>query len=324
MAYIGRMEGYWIGKESTRGTAVSPDLWIPHTEASFQDKIETQADESSIGVLLNSTELEKTKQYSEGEIKGMLATNGVGYLLLAILGQVTSNGTVWGGGAFEHDFSMSETNSKPSFTITKKTPLGTKQFALGMLSALNITANVGEAVMVGANVMAKAGEDTTATKAYAVDNKLYAKHLRVKIGDTIADLDSASGSCFETIELALTQELEDEFCFNSGSDLGDIFNKSFGITGSISRIKSDLNFETYAKDSVYKAMRIEIIDTNVTIGTSDNPTVRIDLARVSFEMPEDDNGLDEVVRESIAFTGHYDVANSKDIDVKVINTITSY
>ena len=52
---------------------------------------------------------------------------------------------------------MDETNSKQSFTVTKNTPLGTKQFALGMLSALNITANVGEAVMIGANIKAKAG-----------------------------------------------------------------------------------------------------------------------------------------------------------------------
>lgn len=71
-------------------------------------------------------------------------------------------------------------------------------------------------------------------------------------------------------------------------------------------------------------MRIEIIDTGVTIGASDNPTVRIDLAKVSFEMPEDEAGVDDVVRESIAFTAHYDIANSKDIDIKVINTKSSY
>lgn len=81
--------------------------------------------------------------------------------------------------------------------------------------------------MVGATIKSKASVSGSATKAYAVDNKLYAKHLTVKLADTIAGLDEASGNCFETIELALTQELEDEFCFNSGVDLGDIFNKSF-------------------------------------------------------------------------------------------------
>ena len=324
MTHTWRKEGYGIGKETTRGTVAAPTIWIPQTEASFQDKRETQADESAIGVLMNSTDIEKVKQYSEGEIWGILATNSIGYFLLSILGSVSSAPTSGGGWAFEHDFSMDETNTKQSFTVTKSTPLWTKQYALGMISALNISANVWEAVNMNASIMAKAGVAGSATKAYALDNKLYAKHLTVRIADNIAGLDSASGNCFESIELDLTQELEDEFCFNSGVDIGDIINKSFGITGSISRKKSDTNFETYADDVVYKAMRIEIIDANKTIWTSDNPSVIIDLAKVSFEYPEDDAGINDIVTETIAYTAHYDIANAKDIDIKVINTLSTY
>lgn len=46
---------------------------------------------------MNSTEVEKVKQYADGDIKGILATNGVGYLLLSILGTVTSAATSGGG-----------------------------------------------------------------------------------------------------------------------------------------------------------------------------------------------------------------------------------
>ena len=326
MTHIWRLEWFGIGKETTRGTAVAPAFWIPHTEASFQNRKEEVIDESSFWTWLNSANSEKTKEYADGNIKWILASNWCWYLFEAILGSGVSAATTWWGGAYQHDFTLTDTNTKPSFTIVKKTPLDTKAYTLGMLSSLTMSANVGEAVFLDVNIMAKVGVNTTATKAYAVDNKLYAKHLKVKIADDIAGLDWASGSCFENIELSLTQDLENEFCFNSGVGIGDIFNKAFWATGTIGRIKQDNTFEWFALSdpTTYKAMRIEIIDTGVTIGTSDNPSVIIDLARVSFGIPEDDAGLDEIVRETIPFTVHQDIANWENIDIKVINTLSAY
>lgn len=48
MVHTGRLEGYGIGKETTRGTAVAPSVWLQHTEAIVDDKFEKVADESSV------------------------------------------------------------------------------------------------------------------------------------------------------------------------------------------------------------------------------------------------------------------------------------
>ena len=38
---IGRLNNLGIGKESTRGTAVAPAIWMPQMELSYDDRIKT-------------------------------------------------------------------------------------------------------------------------------------------------------------------------------------------------------------------------------------------------------------------------------------------
>ena len=74
---------------------------------------------------------------------------------------------------------MLQSNSKPSLTISKKTPQNAESFANAMVSSLGISASVGEAVMMKAALRAKAGETATLTKAYSQDKKFYAKHVEI-------------------------------------------------------------------------------------------------------------------------------------------------
>jgi hypothetical protein len=48
------------------------------------------------------------------------------------------------------------------------------------------------------------------------------------------------------------------------------------------------------------------------------------LARVSFEEAPEDGGLNDIIRESVTIKGHYDLANTADIDITVINETASY
>lgn len=150
-------------------------------------------------------------------------------------------------------------------TISKKTPIGGERFALAMISAFGLSATAGEAVMMKAELRAKAGASASLTKSYTADNKLYAKNVTMKIANDIAGLGAASALCIESFELNLTQELEDGFCFESGVDLGDLFNKGFSIDGTLTKLKKDATYKDYVKNGDIKAMRIEIEDTSTTI-----------------------------------------------------------
>ena len=323
MTHIWRLEWYGVGKESARWTSVAPAIWIHHDEADFEDTIEKVIDESSLWKLMVSSASNKTKQYANWEIGGIMPSTSIGFFFLSLLWTVASAETA-GTWAYEHDFSMNNVNNKQSLTISKETPIQGLSFALAMVEALTVSANVGEAVKMKAWLRAKAWAVATLTKNYVEDNKFYAHMINIKLADTVAGLDGASALCIENIELSLTQELEDGFCFESGVDLGDIYNKGFAIDGTFGNIRQNITFDNYVKDETYKAMRIEMIDTSKTIWVSDNPTVQIDLARVSFEDHDEESGINDVVRETTTFKGHYDLANNLDINIKVINELSAY
>lgn len=323
MTHIWRLEGYWVALESTRWTAVDPTIWVHQTEADFEDVFEKVMDESALWVNTNTSESRKIKQYAQGWIGWILAITSIGYILKSLLGAVSSAETT-GTWAYEHAFSTSSVNTKPSVTISKKTPISGLRYALWVVESLGISAKVGEAVMMKAWVKAKAWVTATLSKSYTSDNKLYAKNVTIKLADTVAWLDGASALCLESFELNLTQELEDGFCFTSGVDLSDIYNKGFSIDGSFTKVKQDETYKDYVKNETYKAMRIQIIDTDTTIGVSDNPSVIIDIARISFEEHAQDGGLNDIIRENLTIKWHYDLANSSDLDITVINETASY
>lgn len=63
--YIGRQINVGFGKETTRGTAVAIARWLPKTDFSFDEKMETIQDESSIGVITDARDSFVAKRWAE-------------------------------------------------------------------------------------------------------------------------------------------------------------------------------------------------------------------------------------------------------------------
>ena len=105
MKIIGRDFKVGFGKESTRGTAVTPAVWEPLLDVpSVENKAEYIQDESNYGVIADSVDAVVAKEWSEGELKGNVHDKSFGYLLLAALGQVSS--AVKETTAYNHTFSL--------------------------------------------------------------------------------------------------------------------------------------------------------------------------------------------------------------------------
>lgn len=322
MPHIWRLEGYWVALESTRWTAVDPTIWVHQTEADFEDVFEKVMDESALWVNLTTSESRKVKQYAEWKIKWVLAVNSIWFFLKSLLGSVaTTNPSVW---VYEHEFTTLNSNTKPSLTISKKTPVWAYKYALTLVDSLGLTAKVWESVNMVAGLKWKASASATLTKAYTSDYKLYSKDVIIKLADNIAWLDWASSLCLEDIELNITQELEESFCFSSGVDLWDIYNKGFSIDWNFTQKKTNDTYKDYVKNGTYKAMRIEIKDSNTDLWGGNYPTLKVDIARVSFEKVKNDWGLDEIIRENITFKWHYDLVNSADITITLVNKQATY
>ena len=88
---IGRKFSIGLGKETTRGTAVTSAYFIPKMELSIDDKVNVINDDSSIGVIEDAITSDITGKYSEGSISGRVYDKSFGLILLCLDTKMVEN-----------------------------------------------------------------------------------------------------------------------------------------------------------------------------------------------------------------------------------------
>lgn len=280
-------------------------------------------DESSLGVIADAVDSYVTKRWAEGNIEGNVNVNNFGYAMLSAFGAVVSAETV-GTGAYEHNFSVLESNEHPTLTIGVDDPVeGDLAFAGAMLESLEVSAEVGGFVTFTASYKSKKEASATHIVAYTTDYTLLARHCGIKLADTLAGLGGASNICVQSFSLSINKNLEEDLCLSSIEPV-DFNNTNFVVEGSMT-----LKFETVAERDLYlnatkKAMRITIEDTGTVIGVSDSPVLEFDMAKVKVTEWTKNQGNGEIVTQDITFKAFYDITEAEIITGKLVNTKTSY
>jgi hypothetical protein len=83
-------------------------------------------------------------------------------------------------------------------------------------------------------------------------------------------------------------------------------------------------FKDYEFNGTARAMRVQVIDPNVTIGTSENPTLELNLARLKFKDWNPNRANDEIVKQTLNFKGLYSRDDAELLNVELINTVSDY
>ncbi len=86
----GRGVSIGIGKETTRGTAVSPAVWYPWLSLDANDNIELAENESVLGNRAGLSGADVAQKYAEISLEGKIRELAYGYILLGTLGGVSS------------------------------------------------------------------------------------------------------------------------------------------------------------------------------------------------------------------------------------------
>jgi len=319
--FIGRLTQIGIAKESTRGTAQSPTYWLEKTGLTFNNKSNLVKSAGSVGNIAAVTTGYITEQWAEGDIEGEIRDKSFGLILLATFGTVSSAAS---SGAYKHTYSLQNDNRHDSLSIAYKDPDNNYMFRRGMLGSLSINCRMDEIVSFTANFMSHVSEDWSSfTPSYVAENKFTKKHLTFKIASSIAGLSAASETSLKELTLTIEKPLVRDSVLGS-VEPKDIFNTSFKITGTIVLNLDDNSFRTNAVDGTIKAMRIDLVNTDRTIGTT-NPSFRIDLPKVIFEAWEQDNILDDIVGQTLTFEAYYEISNSRLwSDCYLKNEVASY
>jgi len=313
--YIWRKISVWFWKETVRWTAVSATSWFPQTTIDFDEKFENVIQEGALWNIVDSNESFNTKRWAEWSIEGDLQIENSWLLFLWLLWQITSVETAWTW-AYDHTYTLLNSNQHPSLTIVTEEDNGNTSFWLWMIEELTLSWNIWEIVKLKVTFKSKAWVTTTATADFIDnDNTLLTRHWLFKV-DSI-DIP------FKNFSITFKKNLIDDFTWWD-IDIHDILNQQFEITWNIEFDYDSNTFKNYALNNEIKPISILIQNSDVTIWVNDSPTLSIELLKCSFTNWDRNKTNNEIVNQTIDFKWHYDITTWSIWSILLRNTTASY
>lgn len=318
--YIGRNVAVGIGKETVRGTAVAPAFWVRHLSLDFKRKGETVQNESALGRREKFSDSEVVRQFAEGALEGKVNSKSIGLILLGAFGTVNSAAN---GSGYDHTFTVSQSNTPQSLTISKVDGVNSRRHALAMIKSLQVTIETGEYVKFSADIVAKQGATSSETVAYVEEYEFTSKDAFVKFADDVAGLAAATASAVKSGNVNL--DLGVEAYYEVGStEPAEIHAGAVEVTGEIVARHSDGEYEDMYHNNTKKAMQIGFTNEAVDLGGGLNPSLVFTLPRVAVTDYDTSNDLDSIVEQTMGLTGELDTTEGYAVEAVLTNDQASY
>lgn len=324
---IGRLIQAGIAKETTRGTAeTAATYWLPWASLSVDDKFEDLVEEQAYGVIEDSIGQKRIKNWSEMKIGGVITDKSFPLVLLATLGALSTGDNADSDATIkDHTITVAQSAQHQALTLFVDDPLGGQDYkhALGVIQSLEIKYEVGKFIEYSADIKAKKGATATLTPAVTAENKFLPQHLVFKVAANLAGLTAASALSVKSLSLKIDKSIEEDI--GQSTDPVDFLNKQFVITGQVEATwQNESDFKTAALASTVKALRIDLLNADVTIGTAAKPEIKIDLAKVTFTELARKIDINGIVTQTVSFKAHYSSTDSKMITILATNAVASY
>lgn len=325
---IGRKFAVGIAKEAVRGTAETAATFYPQFgEASVDEKVEFAEREEAAGVIEEATGADIVKQYSAINIKMPVGDKSFPLILLSALGTlVTSDNADSDPSVKDHTINVAQSVQHQALTAFLDDPVGGNDYkhALGMVESVGIEAVLGKAIEANIVMRAKKGASASLTPTITTENRFLPQHATIKFASSQAGLGAASASIVKNFKLTINKNLEDDDVIGT-VDPADFNNKQFSIEGELeANWESEADYKTVMQAGTYKAMRIDLKNTDVTIGSAAKPEIMIDLYRVQLKEVTRPIKVNDIIKQTISFKAYYSLTDSKMIQIIATNTTASY
>lgn len=322
----GRLVHYGIAKETVRGTAqTSPTFeFMQNDTPDFYNTNKSIQNNASAGVLNDVNAEETDSQWAEGKIPIKVTDKTMGLVLLAAMGSLStaangdSSGTVK-----DHTITQSQSNVPQSVTLFRKDSNSDQAFARAMVKTLELNGVVGDFIKAIPEFTSKFGAAATTTPAYVYENEFKMKYATAKMASATSGLAGATAIPIKSFKLTITRDLNPYFVAGS-LDVNEIFVQKFGVTGELVLRYTDQTYENLTFGNTTQALLIDLVNTDVTIGTSAHPELKITLPTVKIEDWKIDQSMDKMVEQTLSITGMYDLASSSAISMILTNLQASY
>jgi hypothetical protein len=325
---VGRLVQFGIAKETTRGTPnAGADFWIPFSELDFQEKFENALDEESRGVIEDSVGQTRYKNWAEGTIKCPVEDKSFPLVLYATFGTLASTTNADGSGSVRnHTITVGQTSQHQALSLFIDDPLGGQDYkhGNGAVNTLEINYEQKKFINFSLSVMALKGATATLTPASSSLNRFLPQHLVFKTASTYGTLSTGSVIVLKSLQLTISNSIESDDVLGNVAPV-DFLNKQFSIEGNLEALwQNESDFKTNTLAGTVKALRLSLINTDVTIGSAANPTIQIDLAKCVFTEISRPVKLNDLIMQAVKFKAHYSSTDSLMASILCTNLQGSY
>lgn len=249
----------------------------------------------------------------------------IGYLLKSLLGKVTTS-TVYGT-VKSHLIEVLQNDPQfPSISLGLSQP-GSQDYGYNgaLVKSLEIRTPVDD--LVNATIEFEArdeAEHATYTPAYVSTDYIFRpQDIEIKFATNLAGLGAADAVSLKELSLKIINNARAQQNIGSLTPTDYIANL-IDIAGSIVLDYEDVTYHDIYKAGTYKAMQIKLVRSDIDLGGGYNPSIIVQLAKVSFETANPDRPLDDIVRDGFDIVAHYSDDDDEAINIVVQNTVADY
>lgn len=220
-----------------------------------------------------------------------------------------------------HLFERDNSNQHPSFTLYDIDPVAWSYAPFCMVNTFELSCEVADYVKFSSEFQGKKMEavGTTVSPAYTDEDAFTASMAGVKFADNEAWLNDADEVCMQNFRISINKNITDIQCFGS-TDVEALYNQQFGVEWDFEALYDDTVLRDYVLDSNKKAVRFYAENTNTTaLATWIYPSIYVDLMKAGFTEWSKTDSANEIVKQTLGFSGQYDNESWASIEILLIN-----
>jgi len=217
-----------------------------------------------------------------------------------------------------HLFSRLNSNTHPSATIYDIDPVAWSYAPFCMINTFELSCEVADYMKFSAEFQWKQMQAiapwSEPTPAYSDEPTFTASMCWVRFADDEASLNSADEVCMQNFRVAINKNLTDIQCFGS-TDVDSLYNQQFWIEWDFEALFDDTTLRDYALNSTKKAVRFYAEN-----GTwNDFSAIYVDLMKVWLNDRAKSDWNNDIVKQTMWFTGQYSNTDWASIEIVLIN-----
>lgn len=215
-----------------------------------------------------------------------------------------------------HYFSRLNSNTHPSATLYDIDPVASSYAPFCMINSFELSCEVADYMKFTAEFQGKQMKavEGSQTPAYSDEPSFTASMCGVRFADNEAWLNEADEVCMQNFRVAINKNLTDIQCFWS-TDVDSLYNQQFGVEGDFEALFNDTSLRDFALDSTKKAIRFYAENTT----GEDFSALYVDLFKVWLNEWTKTDANNDIVKQTMWFTGQYSNDDGATIEIVLIN-----